>query len=38
MLMGTLLHLQVCMLVLPFVSLCNDKERHLERLLKPLDR
>ena len=38
MLIGILLYLQVCMLVLPFVSLCNDKERHMEKLLKPLDR
>ena len=38
MLVVIVLDLQVCMLVLPFVSLCNDKERHMEKLLKPLDR
>lgn len=33
--MGTV---QVCMLVLPFVSLCREKEKHIRRLLKPLHR
>ena len=30
--------MQVCMLVLPFVSLCAEKEAHIEKLLKPLER
>ncbi|EIE23289.1 hypothetical protein COCSUDRAFT_42188 [Coccomyxa subellipsoidea C-169] len=29
---------KVALLVLPFVSLCAEKEAHLERLLKPLDK
>jgi DNA polymerase theta len=29
---------KVALLVLPFVSLCQEKETHLERLLKPLDK
>lgn len=29
---------KVALLVLPFVSLCQEKEAHLERLLKPLDK
>ena len=30
--------LQVCMLVLPFVSLCREKEKQMKKLLKPLHR
>ncbi len=30
--------MQVCMLVLPFVSLCREKEKHIKKLLKPLHR
>ena len=26
------------MLVLPFVSLCREKEKHIKKLLKPLHR
>ena len=35
LLMGAL---QVCMLVLPFVSLCREKEKQMKKLLKPLHR
>jgi hypothetical protein len=29
---------RVALLVLPFVSLCQEKEAHLERLIKPLEK
>ncbi len=30
--------LQICMLVLPFVELCREKEGYLAKLLEPLNR